>query len=573
MNKATSFKRTPMSQNKAIMLAVAALATLAGQAAAQVAGPAVPGAGNLLQEINPLQPAAPSRSDPRLSIVPPPGMERLPPTMPFDVKSIGITGNTIYATETLHALVADAEGNRLTLAEVAGLADRITRYYREQGYPLARAIVPAQTIENGVVRIAVVEARYGQVVLNDRSGIMPALPEAILSPLQSGDAIAQDPMDRALLLLSDIPGVGIHALLRPGAEVGTSDLVVDVVREAGATGSLSLDNSGNRYTGRARLAGAVQANNLLGTGDVLSAGVLTSGERLNYGRLGYDTLVSSHGTRAGITYAELRYKLGGSLSALDARGGARNASVWLSHPLLRQRDITVYARLQADRQELRDRLHATGIRNDRHLDNWSLGLNGDMRDALLGGGITQWNLSRGEGRVGFDDPIAWISDSTTANTTGRYAKWQAGLSRLQRLDARSTLSLSWSGQLAEDNLDSSQKLSIGGPYSVRAYDAGVLSGDTGYQASVEWRRDLGRAGGGHWQGMVFVDSARVTINKRAWAAGKNDATLSGAGLGLSWTGPERLYAKAHVATPLGSKPALVGNVSSVRAWLEIGKVF
>jgi hemolysin activation/secretion protein len=572
MKKATSTSKTANRTRKAAVLATAALASLAGHAQAQSAG-TMPGAGTLLQEIAPVQPALPSRSGTGLTILPEGAGAGLPASRPFEVKSIRIEGITAFAKEVLHALVADAEAKRLTLQQVGELAQRITAYYREHGYPLARAIIPPQTIEHGVVRIDVIEARYGKIALSNNSPVSSSLAQATLSPLHGDAAIGQDELDRALLLLSDIPGITVNATLRPGERVGTSDLVVDVLPDARVAGNLSLDNYGNRHTGRTRLGGTVQANNLLGMGDVLSAGGMTSGAGLDYARFAYDTLLNGQGTRAGVSYADLRYKLGDTLAPLDASGSARVTTLWLKHPLVRTRQLNLYGQLQAERVELCDHIGSTGIRNDRHLENWSLILNGDARDGVLDGGVTLWNLALTSGRVGFDDPIAAISDSVTAATAGRFTKWQTGLTRLQAMGGKNTLQVSLSAQQANGNLDPSQKMSIGGPHSVRAYDAGAVSGDAGYLATVEWHRDLGLAGGGSWQGTVFVDSARVTVNKNTWTAGENAATLRGAGVGLNWTGPQRWYTKAFVAAPIGARPSLVASTPSARAWVEIGKVF
>lgn len=58
-----------------------------------------------------------------------------------------------------------------------------------------------------------------------------------------------------------------------------------------------------------------------------------------------------------------------------------------------------------------------------------------------------------------------------------------------------------------------------------------------------------------------------------WTTGENSATLSGAGVGLNWSGPDQWGAKMHVATPVGSPLVLVGNTNSTRAWVEVSRQF
>ncbi|MBC7598491.1 MAG: ShlB/FhaC/HecB family hemolysin secretion/activation protein [Polaromonas sp.] len=537
--------------------------------AAQTAQPVAPGAGVILQQIQPVTPPAPSSTGTGLTIERGDGA-KLPLGAPFLVKTLQISGNTLIDTPTLHALLADAEGKNLTLSQLGELASRITGYYQSRGYPLARAIIPAQTIASGIVRIEIIEARFGQTSLNNRSQVNNSLLQATLSPLQSGQVISQTGLDRTLLLLSDIPGVLVGATLKPGQTVGTSDLLVDTTPGPAVTGNLVLDNYGNRFTGRARIGSTVNVINPLQHGDVLSVTGLSSGSGMNYGRITYESLLNGQGTRVGGSYAALRYELGEPLASLNAHGTARVGSLWAKHPLVRSRDANLYGQIQYDGKQLRDRVDTSGIRTDRHLDNWTLSLSGD---ALLLGGINSWNLGWTSGRVGFDNSAAQLADAATAKTQGGFSKWNANFARLQSLSPKNALYLAFSGQWASTNLDSAEKMSVGGPSTVRAYDVGALSGDTGYLATAEFRHDLDSAWNGRWQAVAFVDTARVTINKNVWVPGTNSAALSGAGVGLNWEGPNQWRAKAYIATRLGSTPTLVASSASTRTWVELSKRF
>ncbi len=538
---------------------------------AQAAGSVVPGAGSILQEIQPpappLQPNAPSLTIERL------GPEQLPATTPFSVKRIEISGNTAFDTSTLHALVADGEGKTLTLDQLDDLAARMTNYYHRHDYPLARAIVPPQTIQSGIVHIEVIEARYGRIKLDNNSRVVYSLLEATLAPLQSEQIITQAAMDRSLLLLSDIPGVVVNATLTPGTADGTSDLLVNTAPSPAATGGIALDNYGNRYTGRVRLGGNLDFNNAFHHGDLLSLNVLSSGSDLNYGRVAYQGLLNGQGTRLGAAYSTLHYILGGPLAALNANGTAQVVSLWLSQPFVRSPDANLYGQIQYDHQRLRDHIDTTATQTDRHTDGWIASLTGDTIDTFLSGGINNYSASWTAGLLGFDNIAAQAADAATANTQGVFSKWNMVLSRLQRLSQTDGLYLSFSGQWANTNLDPVEQLIVGGPYSVRAYDMGAVSGDAGYFATIELRHTLEQTFHGQWQTVAFFDSGHVTVNKNVWVTGINDATLSGFGIGLNWAGPSQWTVKADIATPIGSTPAEVSSNGSVRAWLLIAKNF
>jgi len=540
--------------------------------AAQAAEPAPPGAGSILQQVQPVLPPTPSPSGTGLTIEQQGGAV-LPSSAPFLVRSITIVGNTLFDTATLHALVADAEGKTLTLSQLDELAVRISRYYQGHGYPLARAVVPAQIIREGVVRLVIIEARYGRISTDNASRVNDSLLQATLAPLQSGQAIGQTELDHALLLLSDIPGVVVDATLKPGEAVGTSDLVASVTPGPTLSGGLVVDNYGNRFTGRARAGGTINFINPLHHGDILTFNVLSSGRRTSYGRFAYESLLNGRGMRVGGAWSALHYVLGGPLASLDAHGTARVASAWAKQPLVRTRDVNLYGQLQYDHLQLRDHIDASATRNDRHLDNLTVSLAGDARDEFLSAGVNAWNVGWTAGRVGFDDAAARLADATSVRTQGSFSKWNANLARLQSLSPADGLYLAFSGQWANTNLDPSQKMTAGGPYTVRAYDTGAVSGDTGYLVTIEVRHSLGAVWHGRWEAVAFVDSSRVKVNRIATTGGTNSAALHGAGVGLNWTGPDQWTARVFVAKRIGATPVLLGSSAAARGWLEVRKGF
>lgn len=540
--------------------------TLAQQA------PVVPDSGTLLQQLKPNKPPAPESPATGLTIEQPSGV-KAPAGEAFTVKRVEIQGNTRFDAATLHALLADAEGKSLNLAELTALADRITEYYHKHDYPLARAILPAQTIKDGVVLIQVLEAKYGKVTLHNQSHVTDPLLQSTLSPLKVGDVIEQTEMDHVLLLLSDVPRIEVHALIKPGEAVGTSDLDVTTLPGPRWSAIASIDDYGNKYTGRTRGGGTVTLVDPFEHGDYLSLAGLSSGEGLNYGRLSYETTLNGLGTRLGAAYSALHYKLGDGLEALDGHGTAQVGSLWAKHPLVRSPNADLYVQLQYDRLTLHDDLGASAIKTDRHLDNGSASLTGDARDTLLAGAVSTGNLMVTYGRLNFDNGGAQIADAETARTQGSFSKWNLNLARQQQFTAADGLYLSFAAQWSSDNLDSSQKMIAGGPYTVRAYDLGVLSGDTGELGTAEFQHTLGVAWGGTWQAAAFFDSEHIVVNKKPFVAGPNAATLSGAGLGLNWSGPQQWSAKLQVAERIGAGPTLVHDPSSVRVWAEVNRAF
>ncbi|HUH55475.1 MAG TPA: ShlB/FhaC/HecB family hemolysin secretion/activation protein [Rhodanobacter sp.] len=531
----------------------------------------IPNSGQILQQVPPKPPEKPA-TEPGL-VIESPSTVTAEDSTPFAVTHLQIEGNTTFDNATLHALVANGEGHTQTLTQLNALAQRITDYYHAHGYPLARAIVPAQALSDGTVRLQVVEARYDQIDLDNRSHVGDGLLRATLAPLRSGEPVTQATLDNRLLLLDDLPGVSPHATLRPGTQPGTSTLDVHADAEPTLQGQLVADNAGGRYTGRLRAGAYLDLNNPLHHGDQLSLAALTAGHGMRYGRLGYQATLNGHGTRLGAAYSTLAYALGGPLDALDAHGTARVASAWLAQPLVRTRNSRLDVRLQFDRKQLRDRIDSTALRNDRHSSHWTASIASQHGDDWAGGGLTNASLSMGHGRLGFDEAAAATADAATARTRGSYTHWIASVARLQNLTPGTRLYLSLGGQHSNRNLDSSEQFLLGGPDSVRGYDVASTAGASGWLGTAELRHDLAWGCAGHCEGSLFVDHGSLRVNADPWTTGPNHARLSSAGVGFNWIGTGPWQLQTQLAAPVGTAPDALGKRSGARAWLQVARGF
>lgn len=526
--------------------------------------------GQLLQQVQP-PPQQPS-SDLNLQIQRPKAA-RSDSTTSFMVNRIEITGNTLLSTESLHTLIASGEGHNLTLNDLDDLAYRITQAYRAHGYPLDSAYVPQQTLQDGVVRIAVIEARYGKVTLQNQSSVGNYPLNATLSPVQSGQPVKDYTLERSLLLLTDIPGALIGSVLGPGETTGTSDLTVNVTSAPRYTGTLGLDNYGNQYTDRVRLTGTFDVNGLFHQGDLLDFSGVTSGSGMDYGHIGYRYLLDGQGTTLGLAVSGLDYKLGNGLSDLNAHGTATTQSVNLSQPFIRNTRGNLYAQIEFDHKRLHDNIDLAGIQTDRHSDSWTLTVAGDQRDST---GVTNFNISGTHGRLFLDNFQTEFADFFGPRTAGSYTKFDYSVSRLQQLNTTNALYFGFSGQKSNKNLDTSEQFYLGGPNTVRGYDVGLVSGAEGNLATIEYRHDFTVAPmPGPWQASVFADSGRIQAYKDPFLPGTNSARLSSVGVGLHWAAPNDWILSTNVAKPVGNTPTLAGpHVSTTtRFWFQVQKGF
>jgi hemolysin activation/secretion protein len=490
------------------------------------------------------------------------------------VRSLRVEGASVFPDSELLALTGFTPGTELTLADLQAMAARITEHYRRSGYFIAQAYLPAQDIRDGAVTIAVSEGRLGIVQLRNQTKLSDSVARGALSGLKPGDVIATAPVERGLLLLSDVPGVAVRSTLVPGASAGSSDLVVDLLPAPRVTGSIDADNAGNRYTGAYRVGATVNVNNPLGLGDVASLRVLTSGDGLKYARLSYQ-LQAGQG-QAGVAYSRLDYSLGREFKSLGAHGTARIASVYGRYPLVRSRNDNVYLQLALDFKDIEDRVDSIPAATERNSRVLLASVFGDHRDSLGGGGASSYFLTWSTGRLDIETPAARAQDALTARTNGHFNKLALGAMRLQRLGGPFSLYAGLNGQLASKNLDVSEKMSLGGMNGVRAYPEGEAYADEGFLFTLEGRVDLPplpQPIPGRMQLVAFVDTGGVRANHSPWAPGENRRTLSGAGIGANWAAAGNFLVRAFYARKLGNEVASSAPDQSGRFWVQLVKYF
>lgn len=485
------------------------------------------------------------------------------------VKAIKVSGSSVFAAGELEALAASLIGGEHTLAELEAAAGRITAYYRERGYVVARAYLPAQEIKDGVVVINVLEGYIGKQSINNQSRLSDERTNGYLSGIKSGDALQAKPVDRALLLLNDTPGVGgVRATLQPGASAGTSDLLIELDPSAPYSANVELDNYGNYYTGANRVGAELAFISPLKIGDRITLRALTSDQNLAYAYVAYQIPVGGRGLRLGAAYADTRYRLGKDLAVSQTHGTATSASLFAVYPFIRSQNSNLSGTFTWEDKQLND--VGSILSSDKQVQVATLGLVGNHQDALGGGGITLFDLSLATGRLSMD--AASLSyDNLSAHSNGAFTRFAYNVNRLQRLTDSNSLSVVLSGQYAGKNLNSSEQFSLGGANGVRAYPQGEAYGDEGRLATVELRHGFTQM----LQGVMFYDAGSVVINRNPYLAGTNTRFLSGEGVGVNAT-LAGVQIKAYFAlrTRGGqptSEPATMNRKS--RLWLQLGKQF
>ena len=477
------------------------------------------------------------------------------------VTSFVFKGNKIITTEELENFVKKYIGTELTFDEINQAVVSISIFYEQKGY-LAQATLPEQNITNGIIKINILEAHFGGTTyLPMGNGEKPNVRESRVMDIVYPSSKVNGPLDlkrleRGILLANDLPGIGVGANLKPGLEVGHTDVEVQIENRARFNTSILADNYGSRSTGYERVLVSANLFNPLRLGDDLNATILkTAGTE--YMRLNYSMPVGNNGLRIGSNATYLEYKvITSEFKSLEPNGHFAGFGLEASYPIYRSRDKNLNLDFDYDTKAFKNNTN-TEVVSDYFTRIFSASLSGDFVDQwLLDGATNNAKFIFDHGKNDLKNSPNYVTDISNSHTHGIFNRAQLSFRRDQFLKNDYTLVIKGSGQLTDHNLDSSQKFYLGGPTGVRAYPTSEGSGSEGYLLNLELKKDLPF----NLTGSIFYDEGYVRQNvDNLDASGVvintlNSYKLKGYGLELSWRGPRKTnvfftYAKRDGTNP------------------------
>ncbi|MBK6660145.1 MAG: ShlB/FhaC/HecB family hemolysin secretion/activation protein [Proteobacteria bacterium] len=462
----------------------------------------------------------------------------------LSLRELHFGGNTVFSDAQLLSIAAPFIGQRLADADLKALLQRLTDVYLQAGYSTSRARLPDQDLDNGVLRVEVVEGFLEKIVVNGARGLDPAY---IAQRLQVG---LTTPLNVALLnanlrLLMQEPGIAdIGAELSPGTRPGAAVLTVEVKEGARYAAGLRVANDRAPAVGGTRGAIEGNAHNIFGHGDDvdftlgLASGLNDVDFRINLPWSARGPELSLRYFRAVSQLVEEQFEVFGA----ETRSSALDLG--LSHTLWRDSG----RRLQLG-------FNLVG----KHSESTLLG-----QPFSFSPGVENGKADVRVARLGMTWRQSFARDSLSAR-----AVWSAGIGALGATvhgdDAPDSqfhslyLSLQWlhslgpragslyaraEAQLSNDGLLPLEKFSLGGFNSVRGYRRSRFVRDEGWSSSLEYRLPLlrlavpglaRRGNDGQLSLVMFIDAGR------AWNHGQDSldaldkpTTLLAAGPGLRW---------------------------------------
>lgn len=453
----------------------------------------------------------------------------------FFIKKINlqVTGN-IPAKE-IQSLLTPYENKEVSFTELQKAANEVNLYLRKKkGYYLATAFYPEQDIQDGIVIMDVVAGTYGKTNIYNQTNLSDHRAISYSAPMKNGEEIQTRTIEGVLENYNNLPGIEAKAIMKPGEKIGESDIDIILNTLKDTEVSLFTDNYGSKYTGRYRYGANVQFNNPTHNGDSFTIGGMlsTNGDTKDWWT-SYEAPLSHFGSRLGISYSHMGYELGDWYSRLGGKGRADTLGLYGSTPLIQKSDTFMKLLYGFSWRWFNDRYDAFGYKSDK-----------ETRSAYIGIGGAY------ENPYSYTNYTAIYTRGNTENTHLQFAGERhdelcedAGNFHKFNLDAVQEdyfgkkkdwkLHFSFHGQMASRALDGSEKMSLGGPYGVRAYPSSEGSVDAGYQFSTEIQYQVSD---GLWFG-PFFDIGEGIMDKN-----RNDhRLLMGCGLGLQYMNKKEYY--------------------------------
>lgn len=422
----------------------------------------------------------------------PPAMSEEAKKIKFKLKGVVLKGNKVFTTEQISPLYVNKIGKELTVAQLFGIVQDITNFYRNQGYIISRAILPPQHVKEGIVKIEVIEGYIDKVHVTGNPHGAKCLISGFGHRIRQCRPMKLDRLEEYMLLVNEVPMTAVKAVLAPSKSApGAADLNMQA-SSSRMSGYFSYDNYGTRYIGPQQMTGNIALGSVFSSGDMLSYTITKppKGAQMTFMNMNYDSPLGDQGTRwtAGATHT--RTAPGFVLTPTKTDGFNTNYYAGVTYPYLRSRSSSLNLTARFTWADSGSDILETTLYRD-HLRNLNLGATYNFADRYRGANMISFNYHQGLPIFGYTTD----TDQATAQTSrpggrGNYTKFNLQMSRLQNIKGNLSALAVARGQWALNPLLSSQQFTFGGNPMGRGYDPAELIGDRGVAGSLELRYDI-----------------------------------------------------------------------------------
>ncbi|MEM6939719.1 MAG: ShlB/FhaC/HecB family hemolysin secretion/activation protein [Pseudomonadota bacterium] len=423
----------------------------------------------------------------------------------INLSGVVIEGGLSEMAAANAAVSARLSGKTITVAEIFEASSDLEEAYAQEGFVLARVVLPAQELrDGGRLRIAVIDGFVEEIDTANIPEPVRGRIEAITAPLVGRRSLRLPELERQLLLAGDTYGVSLGSALAAGATPGGTSLILQPEFRP-ITGFFAFDNANDDSLGPVNLSAGIEFNSPLSLGETLYARISaapTSDNQLDLGSVfSADPAVRSLSVGGvvplGLDGLTLNLEFTDSRTAPDdleipTTSRFERASARLFYPVIRSRNRNISAQLTLDLQKDEQFLVGAGdTRTPVYEDQTSV-----LRAALDGFWLTETGVAIEAGAAlsrGIDGFGARTAEDAAGGTPLSQQGADATFTKLilsgrlrTAINEQFNFSLSGRAQASfGDALLTSEQFGIAGGQELSAFDAGALKGDSGFVARAE----------------------------------------------------------------------------------------
>ncbi|MEM9341946.1 MAG: ShlB/FhaC/HecB family hemolysin secretion/activation protein [Pseudomonadota bacterium] len=390
----------------------------------------------------------------------------------FQISGVDFSDSDYLTEIELQEIAARYVNRPIGLSDLQELVSEVQNLYGRSGVVTARAILPPQEIDDGILMVELVEAVVSGVELD---GIERTRPEFFTRTLSLGVDEKPDfeELERDFRIFDIAYDIRPTLSFRPGDDPGTTVAIIRADEPERFTFTGSLDNFGSEETGELRATVYARISSLTGWRDTLNAQLQVS-EGAYSGSIAYTRPI---GARGGNLQTSLSYSdssvIAGPFAAVDIVSNNLSFSAGYSQPF-----------------RVRPQSHLFGSANivfeqsDSELEGLPLSDQTLTEVVLATGGLFQGEKQNFAFNVGVK--VGTADSQQVSETEGSYQLLFASANYARPLGERFIFDASVTAQIAPDqNLPVARLFSLGGPTTVRGYPLNVRSGDSGILARLQ----------------------------------------------------------------------------------------
>ncbi|EKZ1707579.1 ShlB/FhaC/HecB family hemolysin secretion/activation protein [Campylobacter jejuni] len=386
--------------------------------------------------------------------------------------------------QVLQEALNDYKKESISVQDLQDIANIISYYVQVSGYPAATAYIPQQELKDQI-QINITLGVLGKYVVQNNSSVRDYAIESKL-PNHKGEIITTKLVEDAVYKVNEMYGIQTLASLKAGDNPGETDVVIETTPSDSFVSVLFYgDNYGIKESGRYRGGASMSFNNIAHQGDSLNAYLQRSDEAQTNYSISYTTFLGN--LKITPSYSKRNYALGGAYKNANFIGTSENLGIDLKYPLWITTYNSFYLTSSYYHKKLSNsRLNIMTI--DKSSDTISFSIEGVYNGISNDSFSYSANVSYGNVKDG-GTTILGMSSKTDGDGFGKFAKLNVNLNNAYFFNDTFThlFSLNYQQVVNGATLDSSETISLGDPYGVRAYNNGDGEGDNAVVASFGLR--------------------------------------------------------------------------------------